>query len=228
MAEAHSPQYLRNVREVQSHSELAVNAVSLLPAEWTEKPDPRADREATGRRSGNELLPGRARTWDEVRPQWTACLLPASWALQTLSICTRGLSLGSKWGTALFRAEPGLAVHPRVLPTPPSPASCAPALHPRGPTLESGHPPPLSPAVLPTCTPSPPPCFVILPSFQGMGRIPVLHALGVPDHSSLCRSREPGLPWDLPLRSSYRTGASKVGGRIPEARPGTAPVHLHS
>lgn len=148
-----------------------LNVVSLLRRSGQKGQTRRLPGEATGRCSVDELLPGRARTWGEVRPQWTLCLLPASWALQTLSICTRCLTLCSKRGTALFRAEPGVAVHPRVLPTPPSPASCAPALHPPGPTGVRTSSSPFT-GCAPYLHTLPPPSFVILPSFQGVGRIP--------------------------------------------------------
>lgn len=117
--------------------------------------------ETADRRSGNEPPLGGARTRAVVRPRWTGDLgragrertLPAASILGAPdSASAQVLIPGFQMGTAIFRAELGLAVHSRVLPPPPSPASCPPAPNP-GPTLEPGHVHPLASAVLPSCMP---------------------------------------------------------------------------
>lgn len=135
---------------------------------------------------------GRARAWEGGRARWTRGLWagrahrlpPASWALQTLSVSTRGSSLFSKRGTRIFWAEPGAVCHSRGLER----SSLSPACntsqqlplpsHTRAYTgARTSHPllPALACAVLPTCTPSfLPLSFVALPSFPSTDKSPVL------------------------------------------------------
>lgn len=178
-SEAHSPRCLRNVREVQSHSELAAKGGFSSPSgvDRTARPEgcpgkpPAAlgmnhcrARQECGTRSdhGGHAIPGAGRARGHV----ACCQHPG---LSRLSVSVRGAHPFSKWGTAsselnqvLCPAPTGLAVHPRFLPTPPPPTSCPlTARHPLPPPAYTGARTPSSPLPVLCSLPASPPFSVL-------------------------------------------------------------------